>query len=185
MRIKPMILIVLTLATSIACSGSTTGMQPDHNNYQLTLIKDCQVVGQYPMSAEQIKHYLQLKQHEQEMQQLEQPLQQFEAQSEQLADEVERLSSLALQETDTELHIDKRYMALQQETARQLEALVSHHQADFDALAAQGDKIAATASKFEQAIKSGIQGIDFDQIQISDAGKAADTRYCQLNISRL
>jgi hypothetical protein len=185
MRVKPTILTILALATSATCFGYNLGTEPDPSNYQLTLIKDCQIVGQYPMSGEQVKYYLLLKQHEQDMQQLEQPLQQFEAQSKQLADEVEHLSTLAVQESDTGLHIDKHYMAQQQKAATQLEALVSHYQADFDALADHGDKISATATKFEQAIQASIQGVDFDQIQVSNAGKAVDISYCQLNISRL
>ena len=169
----------LTLAISTPNSGSNMHNPVDDNNYQLSLIKGCQVIAQIPMSADQTKHYLALKQLEEDMHQLEQPLIQFEQQSKQLAHEIEHLNALAVQETEDNLHIDEQYLAQQQEAAIRLDVLVNQYQADFDALAAQGDLMSATAEEFEQAIKPSLAGMAFEQIQVSSVGVAADTRYCQ------
>jgi hypothetical protein len=101
------------------------------------------------MTPAQIEAYQNLQKIEGSMHELELPIKAIDQQIQAFSRKIEDLGALAIQETDSSLHIDETYLKQQEAVAQQLNDLVALHQADFDALSAQGDKISAVAEKFQ------------------------------------
>jgi peptidoglycan hydrolase CwlO-like protein len=175
-------LIVSCIFSSIAITAtatqSTTATIQADSDYTISLLKDCQPVAQYPMTEQQIKAYLMLKEAEKKMNGLESPIKAIEQDIKQYSDEIEQLTKLAIQETDSTLHIDKSYLKQQNIVVKKLNNLMAIHQADFDALEEQGRIIGDVANKFSEAIEVGFEELDYDHIRVNDPNKAKRKWHC-------
>ncbi|GGD70010.1 hypothetical protein [Lacimicrobium alkaliphilum] len=149
-----------------------------HDEYKVRIYNHCQLVSEHKMTAQQIAVYQRLMQHEQAMHKLKNPIKAIEPQMEKLTDQIEKVSELAIQETDETIHINKKHLRQQEQIAHQIEQLVAQHQADFDALEQQGEKISAVANEFEQQMKPLTEGVEHDNIQIISPDKAPEPYRC-------
>ncbi len=115
------------------------------------------------------------------MQGIEQPIKAIERDISQYSNEIEKLTKLAIQETDTSLHIDKSYLKQQEVIVEKLNSLMAKHQTDFDALKEQGEVIGGIANNFSNAIKSTIKNVEYDHIRINDPNKSKQHSQCYRN----
>lgn len=172
---KLSVLLVATGFFTVAGSSATANVD---NNYRIRVLQDCKLVAEYAMTQEQIYAYQELQKIEGTMAALELPIKAIEQQIQVYSNKIEQLSALAIQETDTTLHIDKTYLKQQDAVAKQLQKLIASHQADFDAIGQQGEKISAVAHKFEKAMAVTIDGLEHDQIEILSPEKLTSSHYC-------
>lgn len=149
-----------------------------HDEYKVRIYNHCQLVSEHNMTAQQIAVYQRLMQHEQAIHKLEDPIKAIEPQMDKLTAQMEQVSEQAIRETDETLHINKSYLRQQQQIADQIEQLVAQHQADFEALEQQGEKISAVADEFKQQMKPFTEGVEHDSIQIISPDKAAEPYRC-------
>ena len=166
---------LFTLATMAANISKPTYQEGD---YRILVSNDCELVAEYNMTPAQIAAYQELQKIEGTMHEFERPIKAIEQQMQEYSEQLESLTALAIQESDTSLHIDKNYLKQQEAVAQQLTDLVQLHQADFDALSQQGSKISAVAQKFEQAMAVTLDGIEHDQIEILSPAKPNSNHYC-------
>jgi hypothetical protein len=136
------------------------------NNYSVIALKNCQVVSDQAMTVDQFAAFLSLKQKEQKMHSLEVPIQKIEQEIKVYTDELTKLTSLAIQDTDESIHINKKLLEQQEKVAKELNQFMQQHQQDFDALGKQGRIIGLQAEVFENSIKTSLESIDYDQIKL-------------------
>lgn len=153
-----------------AAFANTSGVAS--SEYQLTLLKDCQTVTTLQMTPKQIGSYLALQKEEKIMEQISEPIEEIEQQLNHYSTEIEKLSKLAIQETDNSLHINKKYLAEQEQVVDKLNALMATHQRDFDALGKQGRRIGKLANHFEATIKESLSRFDYNQVHIKTPNKS-------------
>lgn len=156
-------LVMVCGLVSMARAQTTPVIQQD---YQIQLFKRCQLVKQVAMTAEQIKAYQELKVQEDLMHELELPVKGIEVKMQEYGNKIEELTALAIQERDSNLHINKRVLKQQEAMVQELDKYKAIHQAEFEALGAQGHKISKMAKVFERAIKATLNNIELDQIHI-------------------
>jgi uncharacterized protein YgbK (DUF1537 family) len=170
------------LFTALALTAAETQNSGD---YKIVVLNNCQIVSEQSMTSSQIAAYQALQGQEQLMHALEEPINAMQAQMQEYSSELETLSALAVQETETSLYIDKSYMQEQQTAADKLQQLVSAHQSDFDALAEQGDKIGHIAAQFEREIAPSVAHIKHDQIQVIGPDSKASEHTCYSRNSQI
>lgn len=153
--------------------------------YTITLMKDCNVVAEYPMNAEQAQTYQALQAEEQKMHAFEQPIQAIEQQLQEYTEQIEELTSLAIQDNDDTLYIDKNYLKQQEQVVAKLDLLMDEHQHEFNALGEQGRLIGAKAEDFAATIDDKFEDIDYNQIRIDYPGKADSNYQCETDISNI
>lgn len=103
------------------------------------------------------------------------PIQGIEQEMQQYTDSIEKLTKLAIQETDESLYIDKKLMQQQKVVAKEFDEFMQKHQQDFDAIGAQGIVIGQYADNFSDSVKDTLAGIDYDQVQVLTPGKSPST----------
>ncbi len=177
--------ILLGLAASALLSQAALVWADSQNpgDYSVVALKDCQVMSNSAMTAEQLDAYLKLKAQEQKMRALEIPVAEIEQEAKQYTDEMQKFAKLAIQDTEQSLHIDKAKMQQHKKVAEKFQQFMQKHQAKFDAIGQQGQLIGQYAQSFENSIKESLQGIDYDQIQVltpdskhTEPGCSQDTR---------
>jgi hypothetical protein len=136
------------------------------NDYSVIALKHCKVVSDKPMSSEQLEAYLSLQQQEQKMHTLEMPIQNIEKEINGYTDKIEKLTKLAVQETEGSLHIDKALLKQQETVVKELSDFMQLHQPNFDALGKQGSVIGQQAEIFKTSIKASLENVDYDQIRV-------------------
>jgi DNA repair ATPase RecN len=177
----------LTLAVSIlsvsifAFSNEQSNVQQD-TQQTLQLLKNCEVVANYPMSKNMQSAYASLQTQEKKMTALASPIQAIEKQIQVYSSEIEAITKKAIQETDDTLHIDKKALAQQESVVNKLKLLMSTHQKDFDALGSQGNKIERVAKRFTDLVDEIIGDIKYDQIRITNSESKATLDNCQSTI---
>jgi hypothetical protein len=152
------------------------------NDYSVVALKDCEVVSEQVMTTEQLDAYLSLKQQEQKMQALEVPIQSIEQEIKVYTDEIEKLTKLAIQDTDESLHINKALLKQHDSVAKEFDKFMQLHQQDFDSLGKQGGIIGQKAEKFETAIKASLKTIDYDQIQVLTPNSKGSEHICDKSL---
>lgn len=168
----------LVMNSSIAVEGGK-GV----NTLKIGLFKDCQLVKEAKLNEPQRQAYLQLKQQELVMHELEKPIKQIEAKIAEFSAKIDQLTALAIQETQTSLHIDKKYLHQQEVVAEQFDDFMSAHQADFAALAEHGRKVSKFAQRFEQSIAPLFESIEHDSVQIIDSEQGNTHNNCHNGIN--
>ena len=118
------------------------------------------------MTSTQIAAYEALQQEAEKMDFIEVGVEGIDEQLELLSEEIEALTSMAVQETDDSLFIDKHMMAEQLAAVERLTDFVAQHEDKFEAISTQGDTISAHADKFTHAIEAGLENIDYDDLQV-------------------
>ena len=176
------LLVTTGLLTTLALTAAEKNATQD---YKLRLLKDCTLVSEQIMTSSQVAAYKSLQDQEKLMHGLELPITAITEQIEQYSSEIEKLSALAVQETENSIHIDKTYMQQQEAAAEKLQQLMSAHQSDFDALESQGAQIGQVAKVFEQEIAPSVANIDHDRIQIIGPNDKASSRICYSGISHI
>jgi chromosome segregation ATPase len=163
----------------------TAAEKQSPEDYKIILLNNCQVVSELAMTSSQVSAYQALQQQEQRMQVLEQPINAIEEQLQEYSSELETLSALAVQETQTSVYINKSYLQEQKAAADKLQQLVSDHQSDFDALQQQGEKIGQLADVFERELAPSVANIKHNQIQIIGPDSTSSDSNCYSGISRI
>jgi delta 1-pyrroline-5-carboxylate dehydrogenase len=154
---------VSILLTQVVLALSDTNKPSD---YSVIALKNCDVVSDKAMTAEQLEAYLSLEQQQQKMQTLELPIQGIEKEISLYSDEIEKLTKLAIQETSDTLHINKALLKKQEVVVKELSEFMQQHQQSFDALGEQGNIIGQQAEIFASSIKANLESIDYDQIRV-------------------
>lgn len=172
--------ITPVIITSCLFTVAAIASQSDNqtSEYSITLMKDCQVISKYKMNTKQINAYLALKEQEDVMESLEMPINAIESELDEYSNQIEELTSLAIQENDDRLTIDKHYLAQQEEVVEKLNALMEAHQKDFDALGEQGSKISEIANEFTDSIKVSIGDVDYDHIRVNSPDEKQSGFHC-------
>jgi archaellin len=166
MKSSTKILIAL-LFPLVICQVALAWSDTDNaNNHSVVALKNCEVVSNQAMTAEQFEAYLGLKQQEQEIHRLELPIQEIEEEIKVYTDELETLTKLVIQDNDGSLHINKKLLKQQDIVAKEFNQFMQLHQQDFDALSKQGSIIGLQAEIFEKSIKTSLESIDYDRIQV-------------------
>ena len=148
------------------------------SNYSIVFLKECNVISKQAMTPQQVEAYLALRSEEKKMTAIEMPIQAIEQQLNDYTTEIERLTKLAIQETDESLHINKAYLEQQGLVVSKLNALMSLHQKDFDQLGVQGRNIGEQADKFKKLIEDTFTSQDYDQIRIITPEKKTNYYHC-------
>ena len=153
---KVSLTLVLLLATSAcsqavssqvasAASSPTAGTAlTDNSSYQLQVLKNCEIVKQRPLSADEIALYQKLKNAEQEMTGLQVPMDLME---QQLAEHTKLLESMSSQiEQQVQYgEPDPVLLETQAELSQQISAIVDSFQPDIDAISSHGPHSGAIA----------------------------------------
>jgi hypothetical protein len=160
--------IIIASAVSILFAQVATALSDTNKpgDYSVIALKNCDVVSDKKMTAPQLEAYLSLKQQQQKMQALELPIQDIQQEISLYSDEIEKLTKLAIQETNDTLHINKALLKKQEIVVKEFDKFMQLHQQEFDALGEQGSLIGQQANIFETRIKANLESIDYDQIQV-------------------
>jgi hypothetical protein len=176
--------IIIASAASILFAQAAMALSDTNQptGYSVIALKNCAVVSDKAMTDVQLEAYLSLKQQEQKIHTLEGPIQNIEQEIESYSDNIERLTKLAIQETDESLHINKTLLKQQEAAAKEFAQFMQLHQHKFDALGDQGKAIGQQADIFETSIKANLGGIDYDQIQVLTPKSKQAQQHCDNNI---
>lgn len=155
-----------------------------NKEYELIALKDCKTVKVIDLTPEQIAAYRDLNTEDKKMHELERPIQAFDEQMDQYSQQMDDISDLVVQETETEMHVDKVLMAKQEAIAHKIESLMQKHKDEFKALEIQGARLSVVADRFERLIKPSIADLDFNHIEIKEKGQNINDRDCA-KITRL
>jgi len=176
-RVSALIVSCLLATTVLANSDSNTNTE-----YKIQLVKNCQVISEKSMNAEQIKAYIALKKEEDKMAALEHPIKAIEAQLNDYSQQIEALTAKAIQEDSKTLHINKSYLKEQEQVVAQLNTLVKNHQNDFKALESQGNAIGEVADNFTDLIEADLDEFDYDSLRIRSPLNKDKEFQCQRGI---
>ncbi len=183
-------LLVLTMLQLSACSNATAtavadqsgvdsaGAKPQNSGrsgYQLQVLKNCKVLSERALNAQELKLYQELQLAEQRMKQLEAPLKQMEVELATQSKALEHLTSQIEQQAGQRQGPDPQLLAQQAEFSSRISAVVDSHQADIDALSSQGQYIATVATEFEQLVIKPLDKGSYDQIRLFPQGDKAPT----------
>ncbi|WP_339724715.1 hypothetical protein [uncultured Paraglaciecola sp.] len=176
-------ILVSSLISLIVCQVVVAKSDnQSRDDYSVVAFKNCEMVSHQAMTEKGIAAYLALQKEEQKMQGLEIPIQGIEQEMQEYTDSIEKLTKLAIQESDESLHIDKKLMQKQKVVVKEFDKFMQKHQQDFDAIGAQGIIIGQHAEVFENSIKENLEGIDYDQIQVLASDKALTMSNCKNSI---
>ncbi len=167
-------LLSAAIAITVGCTAQaeTTSTSVSAAPQQIAYIKNCKVIQQRAMTADEFEAYQRLKAVEQQMEELHLPLEAFEAEMEQHSDRMAELSDLVHQEDEHSIRIDKAKMAEQQKLAEEIQEITARHRPHFEALEQKGDEISDIADDFTDLLEKSAPAGGFDHIQvISDSGK--------------
>jgi DNA repair exonuclease SbcCD ATPase subunit len=167
-------LLSAAIAITVGCTAQaeTTSTSVSAAPQQIAYIKNCKVIQQRAMTADEFEAYQRLKAVEQQMEELHLPLEAFEAEMEQHSDRMAELSDLVHQEDEHSIRIDKAKMAEQQKLAEEIQEITARHRPHFEALEQKGDEISDIADDFTELLEKSAPAGGFDHIQvISDSGK--------------
>ena len=168
--------IITSCLLTVAVFANQTTMQ--NTDYSFSLSKNCQVIGEYQMTPEQVSAYIELKEQEEVMQSLQAPIELIQDELNEFTEQISELTSLAIQESEDSLYIDKRYLAQQEEVVEKLNLLMKAHKKDFDALGSQGNLIGDIANKFTDSLKLTIGDIDYDQLHVNSTNNEFSNSNC-------
>ncbi|MEP1449026.1 MAG: hypothetical protein ABJK37_23180 [Paraglaciecola sp.] len=178
--------LISSLVSLVVCQVVVA--KSDNNSrddYSVVAFKNCEIVSHQAMTEQGIAAYLSLKQQEQKMDELELPIQGIEQEMLEYTDSIEKLTKLAIQETDESLYIDKKLMEQQNVVVKEFDDFMQKHQQDFDALGAQGAVIRKYADKFSDNIKDTLAGVDYDQVQVLTSGQSPRTSHCDNSLKMI
>ena len=167
-------LLSAAIVITVGCTAQaeTTSTSVSAAPQQIAYIKNCKVIQQRAMTADEFEAYQRLKAVEQQMEELHLPLEAFEAEMEQHSDRMAELSDLVHQEDEHSIRIDKAKMAEQQKLAEEIQEITARHRPHFEALEQKGDEISDIADDFTDLLEKSAPAGGFDHIQvISDSGK--------------
>lgn len=170
MKNKPFSLpLIVTFAalTLGAWAANQPYQQTDSGEYRIVALRDCQIVAEFPMSAEQLTAYQSLSQQEKTMQQLQKPIQGIEVSMQSYSQRISALSAQAISENKGGVVINHVLLEQQKHVVDEFEHFMQRHQGAFDALEAQGSHIAKVAEQFESLILPVLGTLQFDQIHIA------------------
>lgn len=175
---KIYILITCGLITACAMATSQNLAEQGGESYKIQLLKDCKLVSEQDMTALQVAAYQKLQHQEEKMHASEAPIQAIEEQMQAYTDKIEKWSALAVQETETSLHIDKQASEQLNKAAKEFEQFMAQHREKFDVLEDQGHQISLAAADFEQSMKSSTADVDYDQVHVVDTQKRDTGFHC-------
>jgi len=177
-KFTPAIIVTCLLTTAVFANQSET----PQDGYKIQVLDNCQVVKEYDMTVKQIDAYLALKAEGDKMKSLEIPITAIQDDLDNYSEQIEELTSLAIQENDDSLYIDKNYMKQQKQVVEKLNILMAAHQKDFDALGKQGKKIGYVANLFTESLEGTIGDIKGQQIHISSPDDQDNNYQCHNGI---
>jgi len=162
-KLTPVLITTCLLTTAVFASHS----EVEQSDYKIQILDNCQVIKEYDMTIKQIDAYLALKAEEEKMSSLENPISAIQDELDRYSEQIDELTSLAIQETDQSLTIDKTYLKQQKQVVKKLNVLMEAHQKDFDALGLQGKIIGKVADNFVTSLEGSIGDYKHHQIHIS------------------
>ncbi|MEZ7205802.1 hypothetical protein [Pseudoalteromonas sp. DY56-GL79] len=175
---KSILIISVTLALSacIGYSNANTTEPQTQGSYRLIAYQDCNPIIKHTMDAEQVAAYKALKAAELDISASELPIKDIEDKLALLSKEMEAINKEAIQEDDDRLVINKALLAKQEEKAKQIEAVIESHAANFDAIDDYAEKIEAAANRFDKALKPIIGDLKEVNINIIEPGETQSAR---------
>ena len=141
-------------------------------------IDDCQVIKQITLGDEEAEAWYKMHDLESQMHAIQGPLEGVEAKFSEYSEEIQRLSELAIQETDQNLYIDKELLQKAERLADIISALADVHRSDFNALGKLGEQIGQQAEIFSTAIENEFEDIEYDQVKLYKADEPLDLEQC-------
>lgn len=170
-------LLSVAIAITVGCTAQaeTASAKVAAAPQQIAYIKNCKVIQQRAMTADEFAAYQRLEAVEQQMQELQLPMKAFEAEMEQHSERMAELSDLVHQEDEHSIRIDKAKMAEQHKVAEEIQEITSRYKPHFAALEQKGDEISDIADDFTDLLEKSAPAGGFDHIQvISDSDKTTE-----------
>ena len=151
--------------------------------YTIKIIENCQVISEIPLSSKQAQAYLALQHEENKMAELQAPITGIEEQLRNYSQQIEQLSQQMFTNSKQPLQINKAVLAKQELVVGKLDNLMEKHQADFDALSAQGRYISKIADKFTQLVAPLIAENEHHHISIGHRDDNPINKHCNNNMA--
>ncbi|KKL01467.1 hypothetical protein, partial [Rheinheimera mesophila] len=148
-------LLSAAMAVTLGCTAQadTAAAHSTAKPAQVAFIKNCKVIQQRAMTADEFAAYQRLEAVELEMEQLHLPMKAFEAEMEQHSERMAELSDLVHQEDDHSIRIDKAKMAEQHKLAEEIHEITERHRPHFAALEQKGNEISEIADDFSDLLE--------------------------------
>lgn len=167
--------VAIAITAGCTAQAETTAAQVAAAPQHIAYIKNCKVVQQRAMTAEELAAYRRLEAVELEMEELHLPMKAFEAEMQQHSERMAELADLVHQEDDHSIRIDKVKMAEQQKLAEEIQEVTERHRPHFIALERKGDEISEIADDFTELLQKSAPAGGFDHIQVmSDSGRTTE-----------
>lgn len=169
-------LLSVAIAIAVGCTAQAdTTTASTVKPAQIAFIKNCKVIQQRAMTANEFAAYQRLEAVEQQMEELQLPMKAFETEMEQHSARMAELSDLVHQEDEQSIRIDKVKMAEQHKIAEEIQEITGRYRPHFEALEQKGDEISEIADDFTDLLEKSAPAGGFDHIQvISDSGKTTE-----------
>ena len=151
--------------------------------YTIKIIDNCQVISEIPLNPKQVQAYLALQHEENKMAKLQAPITGIEEQLRNYSQQIEQLSQQMFTNSKQPLQINKAVLAKQELVVGKLDNLMEKHQADFDALSAQGRNISKIADKFTQLVAPLIAENEDYNISIGHRDDNPINKHCNNNMA--
>ena len=151
--------------------------------YTIKIIDNCQVISEIPLNPKQVQAYLALQHEENKMAKLQAPITGIEEQLRNYSQQIEQLSQQIFTNSKQPLQINKAVLAKQELVVGKLDNLMEKHQADFDALSAQGRYISKIADKFTQLVAPLIAENEDYNISIGHRDDNPINKHCNNNMA--
>ena len=151
--------------------------------YTIKIIDNCQVISEIPLNPKQVQAYLALQHEENKMAKLQAPITGIEEQLRSYSQQIEQLSQQMFTNSKQPLQINKAVLAKQELVVGKLDNLMEKHQADFDALSAQGRNISKIADKFTQLVAPLIAENEDYNISIGHRDDNPINKHCNNNMA--
>lgn len=151
--------------------------------YTIKIIDNCQVISEIPLNPKQMQAYLALQHEENKMAKLQAPITVIEEQLRNYSQQIEQLSQQMFTNSKQPLQINKAVLAKQELVVGKLDNLMEKHQADFDALSAQGRNISKIADKFTQLVAPLIAENEDYNISIGHRDDNPINKHCNNNMA--
>lgn len=169
MTTKPQLFVALSVVASALIALTSQAQTPATTDYQLQILKDCQVLQTRPLTRAETDAYLTMDAQQQQMAKLQAPLDAMEQQLASLQQAMQRSQQGS---------VNSR-IAEQQRIAKTMEAVVASYQPDIDAIEMHSHALEQDAERFQRLIQQDLTGEHYDQLRVLAPGEQAVAGECK------
>ncbi len=157
-----------------AAQSQQTQSQIAPDLHRLQVYKNCKLLSERPLNANEISQWQQLQQAELKMAQLEIPMTQMQQELKKHETQMRELSSQIEQQAASRRIPDEELLEQTRQVSDRIQDITYSYQGDIDAISSHGEQIGQVADAFSKLVTDGLTEGSYDQLRVLQPGEQSD-----------